>query len=1299
MLSADPKGTSMADEGDGLDSTSIKPVSSLRSRFENISKEADLKPSTSAEKRQASLSPKPEGPERPRTSSGELIATSNAVGSNVVPSNGLLQPVPRKLGPSPAATRPQSMMDVTPSQRSPPMLIVHSLTPPPRDGIASRSGTPQSTNDSSRNASPTRSHARTLSRVATPALEARLSMFERQDTPPKIDLASKLKPAESKSNVDPAKAPPPVNRTAKPAIPSKPAALVQKPAALAAPKTTEGSEPSTSPFGTPPGSGSGSPDREDDIAPHRRQSSDASFVERLRSDSDASSLAYRSRADSDASFVQRSRGESDASMLARARAGSNASFVEPSSLPEGTFHPPPTHHSAASRREQIANGLARTPTMPSRYWQGRPHSTVGEVTEDRPRLPVRPELQMRSGHTSPSKPRSGRTSPSKLSQQIRRQGSMEGIKKAATFSEASPNHQRIPATKPAQRSALALGFDRSLTAAPAAAAVPGLQAAAKIAPAVPAPRRSADMRRPHAAAIPAAVDGSSTEDALLRRSTDTRRAHIPAPKPANGRSYDEEEDTTPAESTSGQSVAASDYPDASQTNRRPPKYKQRPWQIPTDYDTRLCAVSGEYVVTSGYVTKAWSLRTGESLMNMVHHEGTRATSVIFKPAADINSEGSRIWIGTNIGEIHEVDIPSQSLVTSRSDAHLRREVIRILRHGFTLWTLDDGGDLNVWQPGASGEPSLSGQYSNFRVPRGHTFSMACGSHLWLATGKDIRVFNPGARSDTEFQILRSPLSQPNTGEVVCGTTLSSKADLAFFGHSDGKVSVYNRRNFSCQAVLTVSLYKIASLAGVGEYLWAGFGTGMVYVYDMSTTPWKVKKDWEAHEKKQVCSIVADPSALWNMDRMHVVTLGTDNIIRIWDGFLEEDWLQSSMQQHDSQYCTFREITAAVMTWNAGASKPHYLQQDESDREFLRDYVTAGEPPDIFVFGFQELVDLEDKKVTAKSFFKSKKKESGEQEHMSRQYRAWRDHLTRCIEDNMPAGVTYALLHTASMVGLFTCIFVKSSERDRIKHVHTAEVKRGMGGLHGNKGALILRMVLDDSSICFINCHLAAGQTQTIHRNNDAAAILETEALPPHPLNQNSVAHHGDVFASGGDGSMILDHEICILNGDLNYRIDTMGRDTVIKHVQQNNLARLLERDQLLLSRKKNPGFRLRAFQESPITFAPTYKYNLHSDEYDNSEKRRSPAWCDRILYRGLGKVKMEEYRRWDGVRVSDHRPVSGRLRMRVKSVDAARREKVWKAVQGEFDEYQSRVGRLMQAAFFVDVLGMTAQEAKAAISG
>ncbi len=220
----------------------------------------------------------------------------------------------------------------------------------------------------------------------------------------------------------------------------------------------------------------------------------------------------------------------------------------------------------------------------------------------------------------------------------------------------------------------------------------------------------------------------------------------------------------------------------------------------------------------------------------------------------------------------------------------------------------------------------------------------------------------------------------------------------------------------------------------------------------------------------------------------------------------------------------------------------------------------------------------------------------------------------------------------------------------------------------SKGALILRFILDDSSLCFINCHLAAGQTQTVHRNNDVATILETASLPA----ERNPTLRIDRYVGGGDGTLILDHEICVLNGDLNYRIDTMGRDTVLNALKSNNLAKLLERDQLLLSRKRNPGFRLRAFNESPITFAPTYKYDVGTDNYDSSEKRRSPAWCDRILYRAFGRVQQLEYRRHE-VRVSDHRPVSGTFKMRVKTISSSERAQVWEKCELRFQKFKQRL--------------------------
>nr|AFK48668.1 unknown [Medicago truncatula] len=74
------------------------------------------------------------------------------------------------------------------------------------------------------------------------------------------------------------------------------------------------------------------------------------------------------------------------------------------------------------------------------------------------------------------------------------------------------------------------------------------------------------------------------------------------------------------------------------------------------------------------------------------------------------------------------------------------------------------------------------------------------------------------------------------------------------------------------------------------------------------------------------------------------------------------------------------------------------------------------------------------------------------------------------------------------------------------------------------------------------------------------------------------------------------------------------------------------------------GNNLRGWHEGPIKFAPTYKYCPNSDIYygcccpgKKIEKRRAPAWCDRIVWYGKD-LKQLEYTRSES-KLSDHRPV------------------------------------------------------------
>ncbi|KAL8757113.1 MAG: hypothetical protein Q9184_004307, partial [Pyrenodesmia sp. 2 TL-2023] len=701
---------------------------------------------------------------------------------------------------------------------------------------------------------------------------------------------------------------------------------------------------------------------------------------------------------------------------------------------------------------------------------------------------------------------------------------------------------------------------------------------------------------------------------------------------------------SPDMTTSSGGYVTNDSPDNTSFNRRAPSITGHSHVIHANYDSKLFDMCSGRACSAGQLTRVWDLASGKLLLSLTLGEReVKATAVAFKPAARPEEEGSRLWIGTNHGSLHEIDVTSHRTVFSGLSPHQGREVSRIHRYQNTMWTLDEDGTLHVWPPDGTGLPTMESRPVTWKLPKGHSFSMAVKGVLWVAVGRQIMVFRPSTNHLSDFKVTQRPLIDPGAGEITSGAVIGNQLDRIYFSHSDGNVTIYSVAEYACLGVVNASVYKINCLVGTGTHLWAGYNTGKICVYDTKSQPWKTVKEWHAHEGP-VANLAIDRTGLWISGLLRVGSVSLDNTIKLWDGLLEESWLESEMQDTDSSWCSFREIEAAVMTWNAGASTPASLRYEGQEPNMLRTVLHPGRAPDLLVFGFQELVDLEDKRLTAKTLFKgAKKKDMNDHDHMSRQYRDWRDHLVRSIEDYMPTKDSYALLHTASLVGLFSCVFVKASQRTSISNVQAAEIKRGMGGLHGNK---------------------------TMHRNNDVAAILESLPFP----SERDTTVCRNSFVGGGDGSMVLDHEICILSGDLNYRIDTMSRDTVIKAINTRNLDKLLERDQLLVSRRKNPTFGLKAFAELPIEFEPTYKYDVGSDTYDSSEKHRAPAWCDRILYRGPRKIKQLDYRRHE-LRTSDHRPVSGNFRLRVKSIIPDRQERAWQACQRKFEAMRASVER------------------------
>ena len=337
--------------------------------------------------------------------------------------------------------------------------------------------------------------------------------------------------------------------------------------------------------------------------------------------------------------------------------------------------------------------------------------------------------------------------------------------------------------------------------------------------------------------------------------------------------------------------ATLDSPDPSRLNRRFPYCSTGPRAIHVGRDARLFDACGPYVCAIGYFAAVWDVATGNSMFNIGQYDrDVRYTAIAFKPSHKAADEGSCVWLGTSHGDLQEIDILNRSMTSTRTGPHERREIVKIHRHQNAMWTIDDGGKLCTWLGQTDGLPSLQGTPKVYRVQKNHTCSLTIEDKLWLVCGKEIWIYRPGARVEEDFTISQKPLSQPHIGFITSSTIVNSQMDRAYFGHTDGKISVYSVSNYDCLAIIDSNGYKINSLAGAGSLLWAALSIGMIYVFDTSTRPWMVMKRWPAHDNSPVVALVADRSSLWKEGHLSLLSLGADHNIRIWDGALKEDWL-------------------------------------------------------------------------------------------------------------------------------------------------------------------------------------------------------------------------------------------------------------------------------------------------------------------------------------------------------------------------------------------------------------------------
>ncbi|KAL9149894.1 hypothetical protein ABFS82_12G134900 [Erythranthe guttata] len=336
--------------------------------------------------------------------------------------------------------------------------------------------------------------------------------------------------------------------------------------------------------------------------------------------------------------------------------------------------------------------------------------------------------------------------------------------------------------------------------------------------------------------------------------------------------------------------------------------------------------------------------------------------------------------------------------------------------------------------------------------------------------------------------------------------------------------------------------------------------------------------------------------------------------------LSEEWLMETNNENerpgfDQPVSSSLNLRMFVGTWNVAGKTPH-------DRLNLSEWLkTKPSSADIYVLGFQEIVPLnpgnvlgpEDCGPASKWISLIRKSLNGEI-------------ISSKIDKLKPH--KYCLAASKQMVGIFLCVWVREDLNQYVTNLKVSCVGTGVMGYLGNKGSISVSMKLHQTTFCFVCTHLASGEKEgdEIRRNLDVSEIIK----------RTKFSHH-----SSTQPDSILSHDKIIWLGDLNYRLASISDDTY-KLLQRNDWQLLLEQDQL--RREQRAGRVFEGWEEGEIYFAPTYKYLTNSDCYvvqmssTPKEKRRTPAWCDRILWKGQG-MKQMSYTRGES-RFSDHRPVS-----------------------------------------------------------
>ncbi|XP_050206188.1 type II inositol polyphosphate 5-phosphatase 15-like [Mercurialis annua] len=445
-------------------------------------------------------------------------------------------------------------------------------------------------------------------------------------------------------------------------------------------------------------------------------------------------------------------------------------------------------------------------------------------------------------------------------------------------------------------------------------------------------------------------------------------------------------------------------------------------------------------------------------------------------------------------------------------------------------------------------------------------------------------------------------------------------------------------------------YAVQSFSTFGIRIWVGYASGTIQVLDLEGN---LLGEWLAH---------SSPVIKMAVGAGYVFTLANHGGIRGWSVMSPgpiDNILRSELAENKFLYTNIENLKILAGTWN--------VAQGKASRDSLISWLgcVAGDVG-IVVVGLQEV------EMSAGALAMSAAKETVGLEGSS--LGQWWLEMTGKILDE---GSSFVRVGSRQLAGLLISVWVRNNLKAHVGDVDAAAVPCGFGHAIGNKGAVGLKIRVYNRTMTFVNCHFAAHSEAVNRRNADFDHVYRTmtfgrpslffNAAPADSSSAVQLLRSTNVVGANCAEGMpeLSEADMVIFLGDFNYRLDGISYDEARDFISQRSYEWLREKDQLRAEMEAGDVFQ--GMREAIIRFPPTYKFDKHQPGlagYDSGEKKRVPAWCDRILYRDSRSARVSEcsldcpvvslisqYDACMDVTDSDHKPVRCTFSVDIARVD------------------------------------------------